>query len=352
MSGAHGGDSYGWSVADASSDRARYEPGYPETPQPRRRRRVGRIVAAVAGSLVVLLVVTVVGLWFHADHSLHRVGAIGDYPGRPAAGAGTNWLIVGSDSRQGLSQAQADELHTGTDQAVSGGRTDTIMVAHLPDNDTTPTLVSLLRDSYVTIPGHGKSKINAAFAIGGPRLLVRTVERNTGLRIEHYAEIGLGGFARVVDDLGGVRMCLPQAVDDAYAGISLPAGCQTLDGADALGYARSRHAFATSDYARTDHQRQFVHVLAGKALSPGTLANPFRSIPMALDVPKALTIDDGDGLWGLISLAWRARHVTSTAVPIGGSSGSNLLWDQARSQELFHDLNHDQPIPTDLITTR
>lgn len=352
MSGASGGGSYGWPVADASGDRAQYEPGYPQPPQPRRKRRVGRIVAVVAGSLVLLVVLTAVGLWLHVNHSLHRVDAISDYQGRPAAGAGTNWLIVGSDSRQGLSQDQADKLHTGTEQAVSGGRTDTIMVLHLPDNSTTPTLVSLLRDSYVAIPGHGKSKINAAFSIGGPPLLVRTVEQNTGLRIEHYAEIGLGGFANVVDDVGGVRMCLPQAVNDAYAGINLPAGCQTLDGANALGYARSRHAFATSDYARTDHQREFVHVLAGKVLSPGTLLNPFRSIPTVLDVPKALTIDHGDGLGDLVSLAWHARHVTSTAVPIGGSSGSNLLWDQAKSQELFHSLNHDQPVPTSLITTR
>src|SRR5438093_1328300 len=81
------------------------------------------------------------------------------------------------------------------DPPVGGSRTDTIMLLHLPSNHTKPTMVSLLRDSYVTVPGHDKSKINAAFAIGGPQLLVRTVEANTGLRIDHYAEIGLGGFA-------------------------------------------------------------------------------------------------------------------------------------------------------------
>ena len=88
-------------------------------------------------------------------------------PQPAAAGAGTNWLIVGSDSRQGLSSTQANQLHTGTDQAVSGSRTDTIMLVHRPGNDTKPTMVSLLRDSYVTIPGHNRSKINAAFGIGG-----------------------------------------------------------------------------------------------------------------------------------------------------------------------------------------
>lgn len=309
----------------------------------------------VAGSLITLILLTMVAAWLYADHALHRVDAIGDYPGRPAAGAGTNWLIVGSDSRQGLTDSQAKRLHTGTRRAVSGVRTDTIVLLHLPGNGTKPTMVSLLRDSSVTIPGHGTDKINAAFAIGGPKLLVRTVEKNTGLRVDHYAEIGLGGFANVVGDVGGVRMCLHQAVHDHYAGVNLPAGCQTLNGSDALGYVRSRHAFATSDYARTAHQRQFIGALAGKAMSPGVLLNPFRSIPMILDLPDALTIDHDDGLWDLLMLAWHVRDfssITSTAVPIGGSNGSDLLWDPTKAQQLFHDLNHDRPIPANLITTQ
>jgi LCP family protein required for cell wall assembly len=331
-------------------------PGVPGAPpEPRRRRRRGRIAALVAGSLVVLILLTVVGLCLYADHALHRVDAIGDYPGRPAAGAGTNWLIVGSDSRQGLSASQGDRLHTGSNEAVSGNRTDTIMLLHLPGNDTKPTMVSLMRDSFVTIPGHDKDKINAAFSLGGPKLLVRTVEENTGLRIDHYAEIGLGGFASVVGDIGGVRMCLDQAVHDTFAGVNLKAGCQTLNGPNALGYVRSRHAFASSDYARTQHQRQFVGALAGKIMSPGVLLNPFRSIPAIIHLPKALTIDHGDGLWDLLTLARHVRHfadVTSTIVPIGGSDGSNLLWDPTKAQQLFHDLNHDQSVPADLITTQ
>lgn len=329
--------------------------GFPEEPpKPRRRRRKGRIIAVVAGSLVLAIVLLLVSLWLYADNSLHHVDAIDDYAGRPAAGAGTNWLIVGSDSRQGLSTAQANRLHTGSSQDVSGSRTDTIMLLHLPGHGK-PTMVSLLRDSYVAIPGHGKDKINAAFALGGPKLLVRTVEQNTGLRIDHYAEIGLGGFASVVGDVGGVRMCLDQAVHDNYAGVNLHAGCQTLNGPNALGYVRSRHAFASSDYARTQHQRQFVAALAGKLTSPSVMLNPFRSIPAVLDLPGALTVDHGAGLWDLITMARHVRHfsnVTSTAVPIGGSNGSDLIWDPAKSQQLFHDLNHDQPVPADLITTQ
>jgi LCP family protein required for cell wall assembly len=348
-------------LIDTSLGRPPADPGLPtpgtglpdELPKPRRRRRKGRIIALVAGALVLLIVLLMTSLWFYADNSLHRVDAIDNYPGRPAGGAGTNWLVVGADSRQGLSSAQVNRLHTGTEADASGSRTDTIMLLHLPGNGTKPTMVSLLRDSSVEIPGHGRDKINAAFSYGGAKLLVRTVEENTGLRIDHYAEIGLGGFAGVVSDVGGVRMCLDQAVHDDYAGVNLRAGCQTLNGADALGYVRSRHAFATSDYARTEHQRQFVAALAGKIMSPGVLLNPFRSIPAILDLPGALTVDHGAGLWDLITLARHVRHfsnVVSTAVPIGGSNGSDLLWDPAKAQQLFHDLNHDQTIPADLIT--
>ncbi|HEX3788519.1 MAG TPA: LCP family protein [Pseudonocardiaceae bacterium] len=325
--------------------------GPPPAPPRRRKRRVGRII----GIIVLVIIVLLAALWFYVDFSLQRVGALADYSGRPAQGAGTNWLVVGSDSRQGLTDAQAAQLHTGDASAVSGGRTDSILLVHLPANSTKPTMVSLLRDSQVSIPGHGKTKINAAFAYGGAPLLVQTVEEATGLRIDHYAEIGLGGFASVVDDVGGVTMCLPQADNDPDAGVNLPAGCQKLNGANALGYVRSRHAFASSDFARTEHQREFIGALADRIASPGVLLNPFDFVPVLTDLPKALTVDEGDHLQNLVGLAWDMRGISSggvvtTAVPISGSSGGNLLWDPTKSQELFHDLNNDDAVPSSLIT--
>jgi LCP family protein required for cell wall assembly len=327
----------------------------PVPPAPPRRRR-WKLARRIILILIVLFVVGSVITWFYLDSSLQRVNALGDYSGRPAQGAGTNWLIVGSDSRQGLTDAQAKQLHTGNSAAVSGSRTDTIMVVHLPDNSTKPTMVSLLRDSLVSIPGHGRNKINAAFAFGGPALLVKTVEQATGLRIDHYGEIGLGGFASVVDDVGGVTMCLPQADHDTRAGINLPAGCQTLNGANALGYVRSRYAFATSDYARTDHQRQFIGALASRIASPAVLLNPFDVFPMLGDLPTALTVDQGDHLQNLIGMAWSLRGISSggvvtTAVPISGSVGSSLLWSKSKASALFNDLNTDAAVPADLVTT-
>jgi LCP family protein required for cell wall assembly len=329
----------------------------PRPPRPVRQRtgRGWRRFRRIVAILLVLLVVGAIVLWFYLDSSINRVNALSDYTGRPAQGTGTNWLITGDDSRQGLTDAQAAQLHTGDSSAVAGGRTDTIILLHIPDNSTKPTMVSLLRDSYVSIPGHGKNKINAAFAFGGPSLLVQTVELATGLRIDHYAEIGLGGFASVVDDVGGVTMCLDQPDNDSYAGINLPAGCQTLNGANALGYVRSRHAFATSDFARTDHQRQFLGALANKISSPGVLLNPFDFFPMISDLPGSITVDNGDHLQNLLGLAWAMRGISSggvvsTAVPVSGSTGSSLLWDPTKAQQLFTDLNTDQAVPTSLIT--
>ena len=122
---------------------------------------------------------------------------------------------------------------------------------HLPSNGGRPVLVSLPRDSYVTIPGHGSDKINAAYSFGGPRLLAETVQDVTGLRIDHFMGIGFGGLVHVVDAVGGVRLCLKAPLVDPAAGLHLNEGCQTLDGAEALGFVRTRHKFATQDLQRT-----------------------------------------------------------------------------------------------------
>src|SRR5262249_1872726 len=193
-------------------------------------------------------------VWPHSPR--HREPVFAGYPDRPAGGRGTNWLIVGSDSREGLTPEQQNELATGGD--VGSSRTDTILLVHVPGlgSSNPATLVSIPRDSYVPIPGHGKDKINAAFAMGGAPLLAQTVEQATGLRLDHYAEIGFGGFPALVDALGGVTVCLSEPINDSLAGINLPAGCQKLDGRNALGYVRSR-ATPRADLDRMLNQRQF-----------------------------------------------------------------------------------------------
>jgi LCP family protein required for cell wall assembly len=122
-----------------------------------------------------------------------------------------------------------------------------MMLLHYGSGGT--SLISLPRDSYVPIRGHGSNKLNAAFAFGGPKLLVETVEKTTGIHIDHYAEIGFGGFVGVVDAVGGVDICVKENIKDPKAGLNLKAGCQTLDGGKDLGYVTTR------EFARADLQR-------------------------------------------------------------------------------------------------
>ncbi|WP_439951733.1 LCP family glycopolymer transferase [Nocardia harenae] len=319
----------------------------PERPRRRRKRHPFRWFLVILLVLIVGMVAAVV----HLDNSLTRIDALGAYEGRGADTPGTNWLLVGSDSRAGLSEEQEQELATGGE--VGSERTDTIILVHIPKSGQA-TLVSLPRDSYVSIPGFGRDKLNASFSLGGPTLLVQTVEGATGLRIDHYAQIGFGGFASVVDTLGGIDVCLDAPISDPLAGIDLPAGCQTLDGPQSLGFVRSR-ATALADIDRMNNQRKFMAALLKKATSAGTLANPFTLWPLATDTVGSLKVDEGDHLWHLGSLGWAMRGDTvNTSVPIGGfedtDSGNVLLWDRDRASRFFDALANDQQIPEDLRT--
>ncbi|SEP44248.1 LCP family protein [Amycolatopsis saalfeldensis] len=321
-------------------------------PRPRRRRRwsIGKILM----TLVLIFVLFIGGIWAYLEFSITRVDALADYDGRPAAASGTNWLVVGSDSRAGLSAAEEENLATGDTSDASGQRTDTIMVAHIPDNSTKPTLLSLPRDSEVKIPGHGTSKINAAYALGGPALLVKTVEGVTGLRIDHYAEIGFGGFATIVDAIGGVDMCVDKDMNDTMTGINIKAGCQTLDGRDSLGFVRMRHSVATprSDLDRVANQRKFIGALVSQIASPGTLLNPFHFFPLLSSAPAALTMDSGDHVHNLAGLAIAMRGISSGGVLTGTvpvTDGSATHWDKAKSTQLFDALKNDTAVPDGIL---
>lgn len=305
---------------------------------------------------LLVLVVATVGVGFWVETSLTRIPALADYPERPAQAAGTTWLLVGSDSRADLTPEQQAALATGGDLDFSGSaRTDTILLIHLPaiGSSTPATMVSIPRDSYVPIPGYGSDKINGAFTLGGPQLLAQTVEQATGLRIDHYAEVGFGGFASLVDAVGGVSVCPTEPISDPLAGIDLPAGCQELDGRSALGFVRSR-ATPRADLDRMANQRTFMSALVHRAASPGVLLNPLRWYPMTRAAIDTVAVDDGDHLWDLIRLAWALRgDFTTVTVPIGefteNGSGSIVVWDSEESQRLFAALASDSVIPQDVL---
>ena len=322
----------------------------PRTRGPRGWRRWVRPRRILAGLvvLVVVLGVAAAGLYFDLNSKLTRVNVL-----TPTGftSAGTNWLIAGSDSRGGLTRAEEAQLALGHD--ISGGRSDTIMLLHMPSNGTRPTLVSIPRDSYVPIPGHGYNKINAAYSLGGPKLLIQTVQNRTGLHIDHYMGIGFGGLVDVVNDVGGVTVCLPGPMKDPKAGLNLKQGCQTLNGGQALSFVRTRE-FPLGDLQREQDQRALLKSLLAKMTSGGTLVNPFAAIPAASGAASSLTVDQGTNLTQLVSVALALRNPVTTMVPFGGfgnsSAGSVVEWNAAEAKVFFHDLATDTPLPKNLIT--
>jgi LCP family protein required for cell wall assembly len=205
-------------------------------------------------------------------------------------------------------------------------------------------LMSIPRDSLVPIPGHGTQKINAAFAYGGPKLLVQTIEQDTKIRIDHYVEIGFGGFVNVVDAVGGINICPKTNMDDKLANLHIKKGCQDVDGRVALAYARSRHTSNLGDIGRAQHQREVVSAVGHKAVSPWTFVNPFRYWSLNMSAADSLTTDKDTGPFDLGRFAWAMTHVNGSngltcGVPI---SDLGVHWDSTRAPQMFkHIINDD-----------
>jgi LCP family protein required for cell wall assembly len=314
--------------------------------QPGRR---GRRIALVIGVAVIVIIAALASTYFWIDGKLNRTVALPAFTG---TSAGTNWLITGSDSRQGLSRTEIDALHVGFNFGTLNS--DSIMLLHMGGGK--PVLVSIPRDSYVTIPGHGQNKINAALAFGGPSLLIKTVESVTGLRIDHYMGIGFGGLVSVVNTIGGVHICLPAAIQDSFSGVNLSKGCHNLNGTQALAFVRDRHSFATSDLQRIQDQRAFLKALLSKATSPGVYLNPFSSFPFASTAAGSISVDKGTGLYDLLQAAFALRNPQTGTVPIANAAfstsnaGEAVQWNRAQALELFNALQKDKPVPAGLLT--
>jgi LCP family protein required for cell wall assembly len=341
--------------------------GWPDQPPPRTGRpgRAGRSgggrsgwrrprrwVKLIAGLIAAVLLVSV-GLYFYLDSKLNRANVLVNYSNRPAVSAGSNWLITGSDSRQGLTAAQMRKYSTG--RGISGHRSDTIMLLHVPANGTRSVLISLPRDSYVPIPGYGYNKLNAAYSFGGPKLLAQTVQNVTGLRIDHYMGIGFGGFVNVVNAVGGVRMCLPAPLNDKASGLHLKKGCQTLSGGVALSYVRDRHTYASQDLQRIQDQRLFLSALLSKATSPGVYLNPFTALPFGSSAASSIAVDKNTSLYDLIQAGLALRGPQTGTVPIADanyqtSAGDAVKWDSAKALQLFNALKDGKAVPAGLLT--
>lgn len=320
-------------------------------PGPRTRRRKGRLTLFVVGLLVVGWLAFMIWVPVAAWTGISRVDNVpaGE---RPKDTSGHNYLLVGSDSREGLTAAQRRQLKTGS---AEGNRTDTIMLVHVSESGGKPVLISIPRDSYVPIPDHGTNKINAAFTFGGPKLLTQTVEQVTGLHISGYLEIGLGGFAGMVDAIGGVEICVPRDMKDDKAGIDLQKGCQVLDGKNALGYVRSRYEDPLGDIGRATRQRQFLGALMKQSATPSTVLIPWRYTTFVDAASGGVAVGEETSLLDAYRVLQAMRAVSSDeglslTVPIADmayptdNAGVAVKWDSERALALFHTLRDDEPL--------
>ena len=313
------------------------EPAGTGSGEPPRKRRRGRkaIVVSVVAIVLIALLAWPIGLVMWANGKIQHTDALSGAKGTD----GTTYLLTGSDSR-----ADGGVKDDGT----VGARTDTILLLHVPDSGPT-ALISLPRDTYVDIPGHGPAKLNAAFAWGGAPLLVETVEGLSGLTIDHYAEIGMAGVRGVVNAVDGVRLCYDKTVDDKDSKLKWKAGCHTVHGKKALAFARMRKADPQGDIGRAERQRQLVSAIMGKVDPKALVLHPSRQVALIDAATGALTVDEDMGMidMGKMALAFKAANgdggITGTP-PIKsldyrpGGVGSTVQLDPKKTPAFFEDI--------------
>jgi LCP family protein required for cell wall assembly len=334
----------------------------PPSPQPGARPPAGPPPKAGSGrrfrrpgfrrSLLLLVVAWIVFLIAVPIIALQRVSTLDNaFPTgkRPAEQDGTTYLIVGSDKADDLTDEQRKKMRTGP---RSANLTDTIMLLHIGAGPN--LLMSVPRDSLVDVPGYGVSKINSAFSRGGPALLVRTIEKSTGIRIDNYVELGFGSVINVVDAVGGVEICPKQRMVDKRARLNIKKGCQDVDGMTALAYSRSRHANKFSDLGRVGQQREVVSAIGGKVVSPWTLLNPLRYWKLNMAGARSIRVSKGTGPIDLARFAWAMTHVNgkdglTCTVPVADFA---VHWDADRSKQMFKYVREDdtEGIPKSLCT--
>lgn len=317
--------------------------------RPKNRRWWLRALLLLVIAWLVFLVAVPIWAW----QQITRVDAD---PGgqRPPDTPGSTYLLVGSDSRQDLTKEQRAEFGTGN---AAGQRTDTIIMLHVPDGSGSPFLLSVPRDSFVDIPGHSQNKINAAYAFGGPQLLVQTLEGATNVRVDHYIEVGFAGFVDIVDSVGGIEVCPATAIKDPKAGgLTLSRGCQDVDGRTALNYSRSR-AFSLGDITRALHQREVITAVGKKAASWQTVVLPWRYFEVNRAGAETVTIGEDVGPTDVARFAWAMAHtggsdakrcvVPYSSLGAATSAGTAVLWDDQKASAVFTAIREDDTASAD-----
>ena len=316
-----------------------------------RGARRERALLTVCGVMSALILAVSGGAWALTGYLNGQLKRVDAGTANSASTGPLNILVAGVDPRTGLTHHEEVVLHVGNDVSSNS---DTLMLMHVSADRSRVTVVSIPRDSWVNIPGHGMNKINAAYGLGGAMLMVQTVEQATGLTINDYVEVDFLGFVKVIDALGGVNICLPQPLDDPYSGLDLSAGMHHVNGITALAYARDRHSFATSDLARIQDQQRLLSSALSEATHSGLLANPIRLSRFINAALSALTVNRGLNVSALADQmrGITAGDVTFMTVPLANVDYQTptgelaVQWDSQAASQLFQDLANDQSLAT------
>ncbi len=330
---------------------------------PRAHPTLVRALVGVTASLALVVAAVSAYAYVGYNQAQRSVGIIPDAPSSPGSAQSPdfgpcvedvcNYLILGSDSRSGLSPEEQDQF--GTDADIGGSnRSDVIMLVHTDPRLQKAIVLSFPRDLWVNIPGRGFDKINAAFSGGleggGAQLVAKTVEELSGLKINHVLYVDLAGFQGIVQALGGVTMCIPTAMTDPLTGLDVQAGCQTLDGYQALAYVRTRHqpCDLIPDFARISRQQQFLRAVLNRLLSPGEIA---KAPSLIKPVARNLVTTKGFDLADVIYLVKQLEGISTGAVEfravpaVGGMEGSlSVLHPDPVANQIFARIRDGKPL--------
>ena len=338
-----------------------------------------RIITSLSLGVVLISTFAWLGLG-HVSESLKRIDAFAGLKARPVkASNAVNYLLVGSDTREGLTPAELKALRVGSTKSAAGKRSDTILLVHISKARDKAVIVSLPRDSLVEVPeridANGKTiaathaKLNATFNWGGAPLLIQVIEAKTNLRIDHYIEINFAGFAHMVDALGGIQVCSKVDINDPKSHLVMSAGVHTLNGIEALKYVRTRDFDGMGDLGRMQRQQQFMSSVLRKATSSGVLLNPLKLVDFFNAAMATLQTDSQLNSGDLLTLAKQVRNLSASkirtlTVPLASVNfsvpglGSTVTWDPVLAPELFQRLRDDMavidvvtPTPTTSATT-
>ncbi|NYG60262.1 LCP family protein required for cell wall assembly [Nocardioides daedukensis] len=329
------------------------------SPAARRRRRRRRVLLAVGVCLVLCLGLSAGGAWYLNHKVTSQIERIPDVftglthrPVKPPVGTAkkaTNILVIGTDRR-------SEDKTTGEDATAptwlpGAQRSDTLMLVHISGDRDNVTVVSIPRDSWVRVPGHGSAKINAGFSFGGPSLAIRTVEELTGVRIDHLAVVDWDGFKAMIDSLGPIEVTIEDTVHDSARDKTWTAGRHRLDGEAALQFVRQRYGLPGGDLDRVRRQQLVLRAILTKALAQDLWADPIGRYRVLDAVTSNLSLDDG---WAIGQVRHLLRQISEverdnfffTTAPVRGAGRvgqqSVVFLDDVAGARLWRTVNEDR----------